>query len=63
MRQNPSKEENERIKFCDPLFHDSRFSIVEQQLSPEHQQLFKKLLNEDKAFFINLLIKEGKLSW
>ena len=45
------------------FFHESRFPIVEKALSPENAQKFRELSNEDKALFINVLIKEGKLSW
>lgn len=62
MNHNPTKEKD-KIELYDPLFRDSRFPIVERQLSLENQQRFKALSNEDKALFINILIKEGKLSW
>ena len=45
------------------FFHESRFPIVEQALSPENAQKFRELPNEDKALFINILIAEGRLSW
>ena len=44
-------------------FHESRFPIVEEALSPENAQKFRALSNEDKALFINVLIAEGRLSW
>ncbi len=47
----------------DYFFHESRFPIVEKQLSPKNAKKFRKLSNEDKALFINILIKKGVLSW
>ena len=56
---------NEKVN--EPLyeffFHESRLPAVEKALSPENAQKFRELSNEDKALFINVLIKEGKLSW
>lgn len=54
------KPDNQLYEF---FFHDSRFPIVDKELSPENAQKFRALSNEDKALFINVLIAEGKLSW
>ncbi len=61
--KKPKTRKDDESELYDPLFHPSRFEIVEQQLSPDYQKKFKDLSNEDKALFINILIKEGKLSW
>ena len=45
------------------FFHEYRFPLVEKQLSPENAKKFSKLSSEEKALFINILIKEGFLSW
>lgn len=54
---------SEEKELYDYFFHESRFPLVEQQLSPENAKKFRELSNTDKALFINILIKEGKLSW
>ncbi len=59
---NVDKKE-ESPELYDFFFHEARFPIVEQHLSPENAKKFKELSNEDKALFINILIKEGNLSW
>lgn len=56
------KSESDK-QLYDVFFHESRFPIVEKELSPENAQKFRELSNEDKALFINVLIAEGKLSW
>jgi len=36
------------------FFHESRFPLVEKQLSPENAKKFKTFSNENKALFINI---------
>jgi len=55
--------DSEQKEVYEYYFHESRFPLVEQQLSPENAQRFRELSKEDKALFINILIKEGKLAW
>ena len=55
--------EGDKTEVYEYFFHESRFPIVERQLSQENAKKFRKLSNEDKALFINILIKEGVLSW
>jgi hypothetical protein len=57
------KENNKDQSLYEYFFHEARFPLVEQQLSPENAEKFKKLSNDDKALFINILIKKGVLSW
>jgi hypothetical protein len=57
---NQKKDSTELYDF---FFHEARFPIVERHLSPENAKKFRKLSNEDKGLFVNILIKEGILSW
>ena len=50
---------NHISKVDEYFFHESRFPIVEQRLSPENAQNFRELPKEDKALFINYLIEIG----
>ncbi len=65
--KNHNKKDIPKIKespeLYDFFFHEARFPIVERHLSPENVKKFRKLSNEDKALFVNILIKEGKRSW
>ena len=60
---NEKVKEKSVTQLYEYCFHESRFPIVEKELSPENAQKFRELSNEDKALFINVLIAEGKLSW
>ena len=60
---NKKDREGESPIIYDYFFHESRFPIVEKQLSPENAKKFKELSNEDKALFINILIEKGVLAW
>lgn len=59
-KKNPKEDKAEIYKY---FFHESRFPIIESQLSQKNAKKFRKLSNESKALFINFLIKEGVLSW
>ncbi|MEE9379593.1 MAG: hypothetical protein V3V33_16330 [Candidatus Lokiarchaeia archaeon] len=55
--------QEDKAEIYEYFFHESRFPIVESQLSQKNAKRFRKLSNEDKALFINILIEEGVLSW
>jgi hypothetical protein len=64
MKRTPSNEiikDDKKDELYEFFFHEYRFPIVKQHLSPENVRMFKKLSNEDKALFINILIKKGVL--
>ncbi len=60
---NEKVKEKSDTQLYEYFFHESRFPIVEKELSPENAQKFRESSNEDKALFINVLITEGRLSW
>lgn len=55
--------ESNKDKLYEYFFHESRFPLIEQQLSPEKAKKFRELSNEDKALFVNYLIEKRVLSW
>jgi len=57
------ENENNKDRLYEYFFHELRFPIIEQRLSPEKAKKFRELPNEDKALFVNYLIEEGVLSW
>lgn len=59
-KKKGNKEENSLYEY---FFHEARFPIVEKHLSPENAKKFRKLPNDDKALYINILIEKGVLSW
>ncbi len=61
MNENVKEKSDEQL--YEYFFHESRFPLVEKELSPENAQKFRESSNEDKALFINFLIMEGELSW
>ncbi len=57
------ENKNDKDRLYKFSFHESRFPIIEQHLSPEKAKKFRELSNEDKALFVNYLIEIGVLSW
>lgn len=63
IEKDKMEEEKPENEIYDYFFHESRFPIIEQKLSLENAKRFRNLSNENKALFINVLIRKGVLSW
>jgi len=63
IKKNKLEEDKPENEIYDYFFHESRFPVIEQKLSPKNARRFRNLSNENRSLFINILIKNGVLSW